>query len=740
MAIEESKDLNTLKLEDHIGKLMTYEIKVQGYGGVEIIEKKKKDVAFKASNQKEKSEDDASDVQQDGHYRNECPKLKKGEKKDKKSMKKKAFAATWNDDETSSTESESSLEKGVANLCVMAQEDSNNDEEDKHEELQQTHELREPTFPRERSYVKGNEILGDPSKGVITKSHAHNTCAFIAFISQIEPNNLDDSLNDPNWMMAMQEELAQFERNKVWNLVSRPKDHPIIGTKWVFRNKLDENGIVVRNKARLVAKGYCQEEGNDFDETFAPVARLEAIRMLLAVACFKGFTLYQMDVKSAFLNGYIQEEVYVEQPLSFEDPSSPNHVYKLSKALYGLKQAPRAWYERLSSFLLENGFSRGRVDTTLFVKNKGQDILIVEIYVDDIVFGATDDFLCQEFSKAMQGEFEMSMMGELNFFLGLQIKQSKEGICINQSKYTKEMLKKFGMETCKPIATPMSTLINLDKDEGGKPIDPKLYRSMIGSLLYLTASRPDIMFSVCLCARFQACSKESHLIVVKRIFSVAVGISLSWLQEGLEVKGNKWVVLAPVVNLKKKRKGSKSYVLASDLPWFDYLFNGKRVNLRRYIFWSIIKPYSPTTGLPRGAVITKLAKRNNIDLTSFRFGTVPGGTTLTKASFKKLDCLFRNGIWIKKGEQEGHEEEGDTDQEMAEQGAEEHEDDSPRPFRVSMQRINRETMELMIFEMQQLHTDFYGFWTEMGGRMTNMEGKLDQLVNHFFPPPPPDAT
>ncbi|GKV48215.1 hypothetical protein SLEP1_g55041 [Rubroshorea leprosula] len=435
--IEESKDLNTLKLEDLIGKLMTYEIEVQGDGGIEIVEKKKKDVAFKVSNQKEKSEDDGSDgenfsslisrevkrfmkknikskiARRDegestkksvkcyecnkmGHYRNKCPKLKKGEKKDKKSMKKKAFAATWSDDETSSTESESSLEKGVVNLCFMAQEDRNNDEE----------------------------------------------------------------------VMAMQEELAQFERNKVWNLVSRPKDHPIIGTKWVFRNKLDENGIVVRNKARLVAKGYCQEEGIDFDETFALVARLEAIRMLLAFACFKGFTLYQMDVKSAFLNGYIQEEVYVEQPLGFEDSSYPNHVYKLSKALYGLKQAPRAWYERLSSFLLANGFSRGRVDTTLFVKNKGQDILIVQIYVDDIVFGATNDFLCQEFSKAMQGEFEMSMMGELNFFLGLQIKQSKEGIFINQSKYTKEMLKKFGMETCKPIATPMSTSINLDKDEG----------------------------------------------------------------------------------------------------------------------------------------------------------------------------------------------------------------------------------------------------------------------------------
>ncbi|GKV21585.1 hypothetical protein SLEP1_g31554 [Rubroshorea leprosula] len=188
--------------------------------------------------------------------------------------------------------------------------------------------------------------------------------------------------------------------------------------------------------------------------------------------------------------------------------------------------------------------------------------------------------------------------------------------------------------------------------------------------------------------------------------------------------------------------GWKNYIEIKepvDLPWFDYLLNGKRVNLGRYIFRSIIKSYSPTTGLPHGAIITRLAKRNNIDLTSFRFGTVPDGTTLTKASFEKMDCLFRNGMWIKKGDQEEDEEEVDTDQEMAEQGAEEHDDDSPRPFRVSMQKTNRETMESMISEMQQLHTDFYGFRTKMRERMTNVEGHLGQLVNHFFPPPPPDA-
>ena len=375
-------------------------------------------------------------------------------------------------------------------------------------------------LPKDWAYKKDHpkdQIIGDTSQGVTTRSSISHVCNNIAFISHIEPKSIDEAISDESWVLAMQEELNQFERNKVWTLVSRPKHHPTIGTKWVFRNKLDEDGNIIRNKARLVAKGYNQEEGIDYDETFSPVARLEAIRILLAYASYMNFNLFQMDVKSAFLNGFIEEEVYVEQPPGFENHDLPNHVFKLSKALYGLKQAPRAWYERLSNFLLQNGFSKGKVDTTLFVKNHGNDILVVQIYVDDIIFGATNVCLCEEFSKVMKSEFEMSMMGELKFFLGLQIKQAKDGIFINQAKYTKELIKRFGMENSKPSRTPMSTNTKLDKDEKGKPIDEKLYRGMIGSLLYLTASRPDIMFSVCLCARFQSCPKESHLHAVKRI-------------------------------------------------------------------------------------------------------------------------------------------------------------------------------------------------------------------------------
>jgi len=376
---------------------------------------------------------------------------------------------------------------------------------------------------RTSRYHPLDNIIGEVTKGVTTRNSLRNTCNHLAFVSQIEPKNLDEAIVDENWTIAMQEELNQFERNEVWELVPKPKNHQVIGTKWVFKNKLAESGTIIRNKARLVAKGYNQEEGIDYEETYAPVARLEAIRMLLAYASIMDFKLYQMDVKSAFLNGFIQEEVYVDQPPGFENYEKPTYVYKLKKALYGLKQAPRAWYERLSKFLMNHGFERGKVDTTLFIKNAKDDIILIQIYVDDIIFGATNDHLCKEFASIMQNEFEMSMMGELNFFLGLQIKQLKEGTFINQSKYCKELLKRFEMINAKEMATPMSTSCYLDKDEKGKPVELSKYRGMIGSLLYLTASRPDIMFSVCMCARYQACPKESHLIAVKRIMRYLIG-------------------------------------------------------------------------------------------------------------------------------------------------------------------------------------------------------------------------
>ncbi|GJZ23402.1 putative ribonuclease H-like domain-containing protein [Tanacetum coccineum] len=312
--------------------------------------------------------------------------------------------------------------------------------------------------------------------------------------------------------------MLQFKLQKVWILVDLPFGKKAIGTKWVFRNKRDERSIVVKNKARLVAQGFRQEEGIDYDEVFAPVARIEAIRLFLAFASFMGFPVYQMDVKSAFLYGTIEEEVYVHQPPGFVDPAHPNKVYKVIKALYGLHQAPRAWYETLSSFLLKNGFRRGTIDKTLFIKKNKSDIMLVQVYVDDIIFGSTTQSMCTEFEDCMHKRFQMSSMGELTFFLGLQVKQQPDGIFISQDKYVADILKKFDFCSIKTATTPIESNKPLVKDEDGVDVDVHVYRSMIGSLMYLTASRPDIMFAVCACARFQVTPKASHLNAVKRIF------------------------------------------------------------------------------------------------------------------------------------------------------------------------------------------------------------------------------
>ncbi|GJZ32213.1 retrovirus-related pol polyprotein from transposon TNT 1-94 [Tanacetum coccineum] len=210
-----------------------------------------------------------------------------------------------------------------------------------------------------------------------------------------------------------------------------------------------------------------------------------------------------MDVKTAFLNGELKEKVYVSQLEGFVDQDNPSHVWKLKKALYGLKQAPHAWYDMLSSFLISQQFSKSVVDPTLFTRHAGNDILLVQIYVDDIIFASTNTAMCNEFANQMTNKFKM-MMGQMSFFFGLQISQSPKGIFINQSKYAFEIVKKYGLHSIDSVDTPMIENKKLDKDLQGKQVDVTLYRGMIGSLMYLTASRPDLNYDVCLCARYQA--------------------------------------------------------------------------------------------------------------------------------------------------------------------------------------------------------------------------------------------
>ncbi|GKB52310.1 putative ribonuclease H-like domain-containing protein [Tanacetum coccineum] len=273
----------------------------------------------------------------------------------------------------------------------------------------------------------------------------HALMAISSRVSAEEPKKISEALQDDSWVQAMQEELLQFKLQQVWVLVDLPHGMKVIGTKWVYRNKRDERGVVVRNKARLVAQGYTQEEGIDYDEVFAPVARIEAIRLFLAFASFMGFIVYQMDVKSAFLYGTIDEEVYVSQPPGFVDPDHPKKVYKVVKALYGLHQAPRAWYATLSTFLEKHGYKRGTIDKTLFIKRDKKDIMLVQVYVDDIIFGSTKKSWCDEFEALMKSRFQMSSMAEI--------------------------LKKFDLVSVKTAITPMETKVALTKDEEAVNVD-----------------------------------------------------------------------------------------------------------------------------------------------------------------------------------------------------------------------------------------------------------------------------
>ncbi|GJX53719.1 retrovirus-related pol polyprotein from transposon TNT 1-94 [Tanacetum coccineum] len=346
-----------------------------------------------------------------------------------------------------------------------------------------------------------NLVAGEPDSAQSTSGDLASDvlwCCYHTVLSKVEPKNFKMAVKEDSWFEAMQDKIHKFDRLKVWELVPRPDNVMVIGLKWIYKVKLDEHGDVLKNKAWVVAKGYRQEESIDFEESFAPVARIEAIRIFIANAASKNMTIYQMDVKTAFLNGDLQEEVFVSQPEGFEDPDFPTHVYRLKKALYGLKQAPRAWYDTLSKFLMVNKFYKGAVDPTLFTRKSGKHILLVQIYVDDIIFASTDHNACNIFSKEMSSKFQMSMMGQMTFFLGLQISQSPSGSFINQAKYASiESIKKYRMDLSDPVDTPMVDRLKLDEDLLGIPVDQTRFRGMVGSLMYLTANRPDLVFAVC---------------------------------------------------------------------------------------------------------------------------------------------------------------------------------------------------------------------------------------------------
>ncbi|CAL9017140.1 unnamed protein product [Prunus brigantina] len=339
----------------------------------------------------------------------------------------------------------------------------------------------------------------------------------------VEPETFEEAIKDAAWQKAMETELEMIKKNDTWELVNRPSDKPIIGVKCVYKTKLNLDGSVQKNKARLVAKGYSQKPGIDFNETFAPVARLDTIRTLIALAAQRGWKLFQLDVKSAFLNGVLDEEVYVDQPLGFVIKNKEDGVYRLKKALYGLKQAPRAWYDEINSYFTTAGFQRSPSEATLYVKTEESGILIVSLYVDDIIYTKSSRELMMEFKIEMMRQYEMTNLGLLHHFLGLGVIQAESYIFLHQKKYAKTLLDKFGFKDCKAVATPLAMNEKLSKEDGSEQADEGVYRQIVGSLLYLTATRPDIMFAASLLARFMHGPTRKHMGTAKRVLRYVQG-------------------------------------------------------------------------------------------------------------------------------------------------------------------------------------------------------------------------
>ena len=308
----------------------------------------------------------------------------------------------------------------------------------------------------------------------------------------------------------------------------------------MYKTKLNLDGSVQKHKARLVAKGYAQKPGIDYNETFAPVARLDTIRTLIALAAKNSWKMYKLDVKSAFLNGVLQEEVYVEQPDGFIVQGEEDKVYKLHKALYGLKQAPRAWYGEIDSYLVQCGFKRSTSEATLYVKGRGtSDLVIVSIYMDDIVYTGNSQELMQDFKTDMMQRYEMTDLGLLHHFLGMGIIQSEDYIFIHQKKYASTLLKRFGLQDCKPVGIPLVPADKLKRDDESGASNEAEYRKLVGSLLYLTATRPDIMYAACLLARFMHSPTNKHYGTAKRVLRYVQGT----LDFGLEYKKGEGSVL-----------------------------------------------------------------------------------------------------------------------------------------------------------------------------------------------------
>ncbi|WJZ93061.1 hypothetical protein VitviT2T_012024 [Vitis vinifera] len=343
--------------------------------------------------------------------------------------------------------------------------------------------------------------------------------AFTSSITEIQvPQNIQKAFKYPKWKAAVDEEVRALEKNGTWEITDLPRGKKPVGCKWIFTVKYKADGNVDRYKARLVAKGFTQSYGIDYQETFAPVAKLNTVRVLLSLAANLDWSLHQLDVKNVFLNGDLEEEVYMDIPAGLETTSNFNKVCRLRKSLYGLKQSPRAWFERFTKVVKGYGFVQCQSDHTLFVKHFPEGKLaIIIVYVDDIILTGDHEEKIDLLKKLLTKEFEIKDLGNLKYFLGMEIARSKKGIAVSQRKYVLDLLNETGMLGCKPAETPMDTTVKLEESDGSAPVDKGRYQRLVGKLIYLSHTRPDIGFSVSVVSQFMNNPTEKHMTAVIRI-------------------------------------------------------------------------------------------------------------------------------------------------------------------------------------------------------------------------------
>lgn len=351
------------------------------------------------------------------------------------------------------------------------------------------------------------------------KVYTDGTVKYSLLSSTGEPCNIVEALEDSNWKQAMDTEYNALMKNNTWHLVPPQKGRNIIDCKWVYKIKRKQDGSLDRYKARLVAKGFKQRYGIDYEDTFSPVVKAATIRVVLSIAVSRGWTLRQLDVHNAFLHGLLEEEVYMKQPPGYEDPTRRDYVCKLDKALYGLKQAPRAWFSRLSKKLCDLGFKGSKADISLFYYIKGDVIMFMLIYVDDIIVVSSRPEAVTALLQDLHSEFPLKDLGNLHYFLGIEVSETSNGIILTQEKYVNDLLRRVNMADCKPVSTPLSTSEKLSIYEGVPlgPEDMTRYRSIVGALQYLTLTRPDIAFSVNKVCQFLHAPTTVHWAAVKRI-------------------------------------------------------------------------------------------------------------------------------------------------------------------------------------------------------------------------------